>query len=372
MLIEKLTPEERLNAAIALEKIDRIPCAPMIENYAARYVGISNFEFLFDYKKAFDALEAIKERYPVWDIRRSMYHFYYGPFQNTIGTLKSKMPGIDLPANYEHQHIEYEAMKRRDYSIIIEKGLNAYVTEFYKRVHGTSKNDIEKAIAERMKMHLQEIEDVKKCGQISLYGTIMVFPTDLISFMRSFPEFIRDVYQIPDMIEEVISLVTDFQIAEHIQTIKKTGIPRIMIGIARMCGQYFSLTFFERFVWPYLKRLVESFLSEGITPILHLDGDWALNLPYFLEFPNKKIVIELDGCTDIFLVKKMLGNYFCLLGDVPATLFTVGTPEKVKKYCHRLLEEVGEGGGFILSSGCYLPYHADHSNVEAFFHSISL
>ena len=120
-----------------------------------------------------------------------------------------------------------------------------------------------------------------------------------------------------------------------------------------------------------MKTIIHGLLKENITPILHLDNDWTLNLPYFLDLPKKKIVLELDGFTNIFHAKKVLGGHTCLLGDVPSTLFVAGTPEEVKEYCGRLLSEVGDGGGFIYSSGCSLPYQARHENVEAFFNSIS-
>ena len=52
-------------------------------------------------------------------------------------------------------------------------------------------------------------------------------------------------------------------------------------------------------------------------------------------------------------------------GDVPAPLLTLGTPEDVFAYCKKLIEVVGEGGGFILSSGCSTPYNSKIENVAA-------
>ena len=69
--------------------------------------------------------------------------------------------------------------------------------------------------------------------------------------------------------------------------------------------------------------------------------------------------------TDIFEAKKVLGDHMCLMGDVSATMFTLGTPEEVEAYCKRLIDEVGEGGGFILSSGCGVPHDAKPENMRA-------
>ncbi|MDF3002660.1 MAG: hemE 7, partial [Bacillota bacterium] len=91
------------------------------------------------------------------------------------------------------------------------------------------------------------------------------------------------------------------------------------------------------------------------------------NLTYFQSLPPNKIILELDGSTDIYLAKKLLGGRICLLGDVPASRFVLGTPEEITRVCQDLLSDIGSDGGFILSSGCTLPYHASHENVAAFF-----
>ena len=88
-------------------------------------------------------------------------------------------------------------------------------------------------------------------------------------------------------------------------------------------------------------------------------------LQYFKEMPNGKCILELAAQTDIFTAKTFLGDHMCLMGDVPATLFKLGTPQEVEAYCKRLIDEVGEGGGFILSSGCGIPHDARPENVQA-------
>ncbi len=53
------------------------------------------------------------------------------------------------------------------------------------------------------------------------------------------------------------------------------------------------------------------------------------------------------------------------MGDVPPALLTVGTPKEVDDYCSKLIETCGEGGGFILSQACIVPYDAKFENVKA-------
>ena len=44
---------------------------------------------------------------------------------------------------------------------------------------------------------------------------------------------------------------------------------------------------------------------------------------------------------------------------------SLGKPEDVETYCKRLIDEVGQDGGFILSNGCSMPSDPKPENVRA-------
>lgn len=54
----------------------------------------------------------------------------------------------------------------------------------------------------------------------------------------------------------------------------------------------------------------------------------------------------------------------CIMGDVPAAKFVLGTPDEVYKYSTKLINEIGPSG-YILSSGCDVPFNAKPENVRA-------
>ncbi|NLY70969.1 MAG: hypothetical protein GX076_04725 [Clostridiales bacterium] len=365
----QLILNKRLKNAIEHKRVDRISCAPSIECYAARFHGISTYDFLHDCDLAFQAFENLKNSFPSWDIRRSIYSVHYGPIQNTIGLLKSKMPDRNLERNSELQFIEYEVMDREDYNIIIDKGYEAYLNKAYFTMFKSLPEDIKAAKDEQLRIHKNEILHAKLNHQLFLYGAHIHFPYSYFSNLRSFQQFVKDVYQIPDVVKEAGSIAVDHCINESLKTIKETGIPRVMIGVNRINGEFFSNTIFEKLFWPNIERCALRFISEGITPCFHLDGNWDKNLEYFTTLPKHKIIIELDGYTDILKAKHILHNHTCILGDVPAIMFVLGSPDKVTSYCNSLISEFREDGGFILGSGCTLPYNTKHENVKAFFNA---
>ena len=59
----------------------------------------------------------------------------------------------------------------------------------------------------------------------------------------------------------------------------------------------------------------------------------------------------------------------CLKGDVSPSLLSLGTPEKVSAYCHRLINEVGPEG-LILSQACTIPPDAKAENVRAMVEAV--
>ena len=123
-----------------------------------------------------------------------------------------------------------------------------------------------------------------------------------------------------------------------------------------------------------IKALVETFdalggwdgqLAANLICILHFDTDWTLNMPYLKDLPRGKCICELDSRTDIFKAKEILKGHMCIMGDVPATLLSLGTEDEVVNYCNKLHEIVGRDGGFILSTGCEFPIDAKFENVKA-------
>jgi uroporphyrinogen-III decarboxylase len=128
---------------------------------------------------------------------------------------------------------------------------------------------------------------------------------------------------------------------------------------------YYPLRIYERFEFPHMKKMVEAFAAEGLITVMHLDQNYTKNLPYFKELPRGMVVAELDSMTDIFEAKRVLKDHMCIAGDVPASLTSLGTPEEVQAYCKKLIDVVGEGGGFILSTGCTCPADCQFENLKA-------
>ena len=119
----------------------------------------------------------------------------------------------------------------------------------------------------------------------------------------------------------------------------------------------------ENLVWPYMKASGEQMIKYGKVPIFHLDQDWNRDIERFGELPEGKIIINTDGMTSLPRARKLLPKA-ALMGDVPPTLLTTGTPQQVGDYVKKLIDEVGPKGLFVCS-GCDTPINVKFENLVA-------
>ena len=119
---------------------------------------------------------------------------------------------------------------------------------------------------------------------------------------------------------------------------------------------------YEEFYWPTLRQLILALIDAGLTPYVYTEGVYTERLPIISDVPKGKVLYNIE--VDIFEAKKILGDTACLVGGPPSSLMNTGSPEEVKEYCRKLIDVVGEGGGFIM--GVQLPLLTDKvENVKA-------
>ena len=368
--MDSMTPDERLDAVMHCHPTARVPTAPKIEEYAGKIAGITNAEFIWDSEKGLSALDTCHDVLGGWDFYRAVYIKIFGPLQKAIGITRSKLPGLELAPDMPYQALEEEVMRPEDYDLLIGEGLVAYNAEFWRRAHGVDDSRITTALAEQAELERHCNERARSKVMVPLYGGFVPFALDFLWLARSLREFSKDLFRRPDQVEKALTVATEGSIQLALKAVAESGVPRVFMGFTRGSATFMSPKMFRRFCMPFLKRMVDALSPHGIMLFLHADGDWTMHMEAFRELPRHSVVLELDGTSDIFGAKRILGDHLCLLGDVNATLLTLGTPERVQAYCRRLIDEVGTGGGFILGSGCTVPLTAKRENVEAMLRSV--
>ena len=125
---------------------------------------------------------------------------------------------------------------------------------------------------------------------------------------------------------------------------------------------FFSPEVFRDVVLPRYRKI-----SEVITIpwIIHSDGNLLPFVDDLLTLGISGLHPLEKGAMDIRSVKREYGDRLCLLGNVDLNLLGMGTPEEVEAEVRGLIEDVGPGGGYILSSGNSLAGYLLPENVMA-------
>jgi uroporphyrinogen-III decarboxylase len=370
MVKETMTQKERIEAAINLEPYDRVPVAPLgLAFFAFRQKGLTLLDAVSSPDGGFQPVLDLFDEIGGWDAMADPgASRAVPPKVSSVGGYwagKTLLPGIDLPEDSVPQYAEEELLTVEDYDSIIKLGWNGFVEKHLDRFSDFTADQVIARAQKSTAQYVTHTEAWDKLGVPVLSGATVNSPLMLLSLMRSLTPFTMDLYRIPDKVQAVMDAIVDELIEDAIEVTRLTGIPAVMLVLERGGGFYYPLSLFERFEFPYMKKMTEAFAARGIISILHFDTDWILNLPYLKDLPKKMCICELDSKTDMFKAKEILKDHMCIMGDVPASLFTLGTPEEMEDYCRKLIDVVGKDTGLILSSGCLVPIDCKFENFKA-------
>lgn len=360
-----MSRRERIDATVGLEETDRVPVMPLMVSFPIRHRGMTQGEAWRDLDKAFQATLDTFDDLGGFDMlpKTNVYWpMLGGKFANA--PVRNLIPGKELPDDALLQIDEKELFSREDYNRIASLGWNGFWDSHYETLGDKSMARLAKIQNSLMERYCREKKICEDKGIPVLLGAAVDSVLMAFSLCRTLTHFTMDLYEAPDKVQAAMDASCDDLIRNTLDTIKITKGRFVFIVLERGSGAIYRPEIFERFEWPYLQRFVDAFVSEGLTPWLHLDTDWSLNLPYFRQLPRGRCVADLDGTTNIFKAKEILGGHMCISGDIPASLMTLGTPEDIRLYCEKLIDEVGKGGGFFLTTGCECPVDAKFENVK--------
>ena len=133
------------------------------------------------------------------------------------------------------------------------------------------------------------------------------------------------------------------------------GAEAILIAddIAYNTGAFFPPHIMDELAWPIYKQIIREIKAHKDVPVfLHTDGDIRDILPMIVDcgFDGLQSLQPSAG-VDIEEVKREYGDRICLMGNMDLDkLMTFGSPAEVAEQAKWLCDNIGPGGGFILST----------------------
>jgi len=390
----------RIKDAVQLKKTpDRVPVTILPSMFPYINAGMTVEEAMYDYDKCTAAFKKfILEFKPDMNIGASAPG--PGKFYEILDYKLYKWPGHGVAPEHSYQCNEGEYMKAEEYDLLLMDP-SFYFRNFYlprvfgalegftmlapltsilemygvafnfipyalPPVQGTFKALFEagaEALKWAMAMGGSDVE-LKSLGFPNILGGFTKAPFDVIGdTLRGTRGIMMDMYRQPDKLLKAMEALVPIMIGMGIGASQQTGNPQIFMPLHKAADGFLSDEQFKKFYWPTFKQVVVGLIEGGCIPFPALEGHWGSRLEIIQDVPKGKTMWMVDQ-TDMAKAKETLGKNACLIGNVSSSMLGLGTPDKVKDYCKKLIDTAGNGGGFIMSNGAFFD-KAKPENVKA-------
>lgn len=383
--MEKLYNErlERYVTAMQNEKPDRVPIRPFVAEFAGKYAGYTCQEVTHDIDKAFVAVRKCAKDFE-WDATVANMVWLWSGLMDAVGIRIYTKPGIDTPEDKACQYIEPRNeedayMHADEYDHLIADPTEFLATVWLPRVSkefDESNPGSYRSILSLLKGGLGWLTYMQKyaeqtsllkseCGTVDAIAGMLKAPFDVMTDkLRGFRQISADIHRQPEKVISACEAMMPHMLYYALSGAdpkKKLPVP---VWLHRGCAPFLSYQAYEKFYWPTLKELIEELWAQGHQVLFYAEGDWNRNLKYTAELPDKSIIYHVDR-GDIFEVHKYVGDKFCLSGGIPNDLLTYGTPQQVRNFCKKVIDEVAKDGGYIMDAGAIIQHDAKIENIKA-------
>jgi hypothetical protein len=377
--------KQRYVNTVFLKAADRVPTSLTLSNFPARFSGIKFSDAFYDFPKWREAF--LKAALYLSPDRVGYFPVQSGHVLEQLDSKTAVWPGHGVGENRPYQFVEGEYMKVEEYDQFLSDQSDFNLRVLAPRYNGllaplaklppleTMMNMIpynviaEPQFAAMLRKLIEVSEEATEWqnqtsglfNELNEVGIPAKFsrvgggvPFDMISdFLRGMRGAMLDMYRCPDKLMLACEKISQQTLTRIAAGPKPTEYSQAFIALHRGADGFMSLKQFEKFYWPYLKKLVEALVAAGHVPDIFFEGDYTQRLEYLQELPKGKVITRFDR-TDMAKVGKLLGGKVCISGGMPSSLLQTGTKDEVKKYAQKLIDSCGKDGGFIMAPGSAL------------------
>jgi hypothetical protein len=394
--------QKRYYDTIELRKADMVPITPMVDCFPIRYYGLNMAEAINDHKLLEDAWIRYHEEFQP-DVADTPY--FINGFFNIAARLDFTLlrwAGHGLPADMSYQFVESEMMPPEDYDWFLSDPSDYMFRRMFPRVYGNlaplaklpsiagsyyfftpfiwaaladpAYLEVGKALADAAAMAAKTIgefvafhQKLADMGFPMCQGAMTQAPLDIVGdYLRGIKGMLVDLRRRPEKLLAACDKLLPTMLDMAVGSAKISGVPICFIPLHKCMDNFMSQEQFEKFYWPTLLELIRGLVAEKIHPYLLIEGVCDQRLPVMIrDAPPGMCVYHLEN-SDIFKAKKLARDKVCLRGNVPITMIIAGTPDQVRAYCKRLIDEVGAGGGLMIDTSVNIG-DAKSENVRTLF-----
>lgn len=177
--------------------------------------------------------------------------------------------------------------------------------------------------------------------------------------LRGINTLMTDFFDDPQFVRDLFAFVVEMELRFAKEQIKAGA---DLIGVGDAAASLVGPQFYEEFVWPYEKQLMDGIHAMGGRTRLHICGNTSKILRGMGRLGCH--VVDLDYMASLSEGRAQMGVGQVLLGNAnPVAVLRDGTPEQVMQVVAQCHQEAG--ARFIVGAGCEVPRDTPEANLRA-------
>ncbi len=165
-----------------------------------------------------------------------------------------------------------------------------------------------------------------------------------------------------DLLQRTTRALIDFSLA-----CLDAGARIVQAGDSLASSDMISPAMYRKWAYPFERQFFSAVNARcaeaGGFSLLHICGDNSDILKDMAD--TGAMIVEIDSKVRLDLAKHEIGDRVCLMGNLdPTTVLLQGTTAAVEKAARQAITDAGEGGLFILGSGCEVPPATPLENIK--------
>lgn len=338
---------ERMDAAINLKPVDRIPNAPFYEAPICNYFG-STFK------------EALLEDQAMTDAHMS-----------ALDTFKFDwvMVGMGLIGGIIPEALGCKVNFPDDVFPIIEKTVISSMADVERITEAN-------VFTERMNLFLKGVSMLKweLRGKVPI-ACEYISPFTIATRLRGTNEIMDDFYENPDLIHALQEALVPLDI-EIGRALIETGVDYIFYGADMECPLLLSPGHYREFVHEPTSKVVNELARLGARVLPHMCGDIIKMgiVDMLLEMDIHGIMpgnVTQETVLDLRELKEKVGDRICIFDNInPNGPLLIGKPEQVAAETLTHLNKARGISGYIFSTSGTMSPNTPRQNFEAMNHEV--
>ena len=329
---------ERVVATLNHQEADRVPVYPILSGVSRHLTGASYAEWSTNADVCAEALAKTAEMFDIDCIV-------------TLIDLSVEADAWGQPIIYpenEAAHPDYDNCVIQD-------------IEDYAKI-----KKVDYRTCKRMMMHIEVCKKlVAKFGKELPIVAFVFGPLGTLSMLRGQQDMYLDLYDDPDAVKAAAYEVNE-TLKEYTAALCDTGIAGVMFDTLFASGSIMSKDMWMDMEGTLVPSLTEVVRQKGCLTMIHNCGQKI----YFdaqietLQPAAISFLYPPDDCKDFAECKEKYGDKVTLIGCVTPANAVIGTDEEWDQQCRSNIDNMAQGGGFMLATGCEYPANASFDRAR--------